>query len=275
MGDSDQKTFSTLHALRDAGFFRALTAIEARLLLVYVSRADSATGEAHPGVQSLAIDVGVKNLGRVRAALRRLEAAGILAVVKVGGGRERSTVRRIACPKTGTESGPVLSPTNRDLFEPPSMPATIENRDHHRPKTGTNRELNRDHPERKQGPKASPEPRRTTTSRGTRAAQTWQMSSLPVELRAEKFFAAWLAWIAYRHERKKSLTPSTIERQLAKCQKHGIEAGIAAIDESIEKGWVGFFPENHTRGAYGQKKQSGQYKSDGLQLVAANAKATA
>lgn len=70
----------------------------------------------------------------------------------------------------------------------------------------------------------------------------------PENLNTESFAKAWLEWEQHRTEKRQSLTPSTIEKQLAKLAKLGHERAIAAINHSIENGYIGIFepkPNGH------------------------------
>ena len=66
--------------------------------------------------------------------------------------------------------------------------------------------------------------------------------ALPYE--SEAFAETWNDWVAYRKERKKKLTPSTIKMQLKKLGGVGEVRAIRMITHSIEKGWEGLFEEN-------------------------------
>ncbi len=65
----------------------------------------------------------------------------------------------------------------------------------------------------------------------------------PAGLQGEPFRKAWESWAAYRRERGKRLTPSTVSRQLTQLAKYGEALAVAAIEEAITKGWSGLFPE--------------------------------
>ena len=62
------------------------------------------------------------------------------------------------------------------------------------------------------------------------------------ELNSTKFEAVWREWIEYRKQRRSSLTECTIRRQIHKCEELGHDRAVAAIERSIENGWVGIFP---------------------------------
>ncbi|MFA5206644.1 MAG: hypothetical protein WC708_19770, partial [Lentisphaeria bacterium] len=64
----------------------------------------------------------------------------------------------------------------------------------------------------------------------------------PDSLDVPEFRAAWESWEGYRKERRQGLTPSTRNRQLAQLAALSVPDAIAAIDQSITKGWQGLFP---------------------------------
>jgi hypothetical protein len=62
---------------------------------------------------------------------------------------------------------------------------------------------------------------------------------LPFE--SESFKAAWTEWKQHRSEIKKSLTPTSMERQLTKLKGMGEQRAIVSIQDSIANGWQGLF----------------------------------
>lgn len=74
-----------------------------------------------------------------------------------------------------------------------------------------------------------------------------QLSALPFF--DSDFISAWELWEKHRFEKKHKLTPTTIKAQLQKCGEWGKVRSIAAINHSIEKGWLGLFePDGDSRG---------------------------
>jgi DNA-binding IscR family transcriptional regulator len=77
-----------------------------------------------------------------------------------------------------------------------------------------------------------------------------QLPPIPAELDTPAFSIAWDEWIKHRKEKKKVLTASTASKQLQNLSEWGVDASVASIARSIEKGWVGlflqteFFPTN-------------------------------
>jgi len=75
-----------------------VTLTEALLLLRIVHHANK-DGESFPSTRRLARDIGNDNLYRVRAALKKLEARGLIETITEGKpGRGRPTVRRLKLP---------------------------------------------------------------------------------------------------------------------------------------------------------------------------------
>lgn len=66
---------------------------------------------------------------------------------------------------------------------------------------------------------------------------------LPTNLQTDEFREAWEMWAQHRREKKCSLTPTSAKMQLKKFSQFGPEIAIQAIEQAIEKGWQGCFPE--------------------------------
>ncbi|MDE2020235.1 MAG: hypothetical protein KGJ13_07870 [Patescibacteria group bacterium] len=59
----------------------------------------------------------------------------------------------------------------------------------------------------------------------------------------QRLRAAWAEWLAYRKESgRKPLKPRSIKKQFAQFEEWGVEVSIAAIENSICKGYQGIFP---------------------------------
>lgn len=57
------------------------------------------------------------------------------------------------------------------------------------------------------------------------------------------FATAWNNWVEYRRQRKKPLTKMTIDKQVQSLATIGETRAIAVINMSIERGWLGLFPD--------------------------------
>lgn len=64
---------------------------------------------------------------------------------------------------------------------------------------------------------------------------------IPGVLRDGRFEAVWEEWIAYRRERRLTVTPRTLKAQLADMAKWGPEKAIESINDAIRSGWQGVF----------------------------------
>ena len=64
---------------------------------------------------------------------------------------------------------------------------------------------------------------------------------IPESLDSEPFRNAWGEWLEYRRQRKQSLTPATIGKQLKKLAAWGPVVAVQSIEQSIEHGWQGLF----------------------------------
>src|SRR5690606_4011964 len=72
-------------------------------------------------------------------------------------------------------------------------------------------------------------------------SDSYSDSELPTELDTPKFRRAWDEWQTYRREIRKTLTPSTAQKQLRKLAEWGEAKAIAAIEQSVRNGWTGLF----------------------------------
>ncbi len=66
-------------------------------------------------------------------------------------------------------------------------------------------------------------------------------SALPPSLDTPEFRSAWQAWVTYRREKRKKLTPSTIAKQIKQLAEWGSSKAVMAIESSIRNGWQGLF----------------------------------
>ena len=64
---------------------------------------------------------------------------------------------------------------------------------------------------------------------------------IPEKLNVEVFITSWERWQAYRREKKKTLTKTTITAQLNKLSKYTPQIASAMLEQSIENGWQGIF----------------------------------
>ena len=97
-GAPTYRPFDASNAFIDNGWAGVLTRVQTAVWLTFWRRANK-DGIAWPGTQMLANNAGVKSLGGVRAARKKLVAYGLLALVKPGSvAGKRSGVYRVLVP---------------------------------------------------------------------------------------------------------------------------------------------------------------------------------
>ena len=100
-------------------------------------------------------------------------------------------------------------------------------------------------PSTEKGAQASaPEP---SVKRHNKEPSVKDSVDIPEELNTETFITVWHEWIDYRKSKRQTLTDFTAKKQLNKLAKHGLDAAIWALDESMTQGWQGIFPEKYDR----------------------------
>jgi len=62
---------------------------------------------------------------------------------------------------------------------------------------------------------------------------------------SDEFSVAWSEWVQHRKEIKKKMTALTIKKQLNALSKIGESRSIAAIENSITKGYQGIYEETN------------------------------
>jgi hypothetical protein len=103
------------------------------------------------------------------------------------------------------------------------------------------------------GPVAKCDSNQTKITRPNNQTKRKSEVSLPAKLTSiGGFEVAWDEWLTYRRERKLTVTPTCLKKQLAMLEKQ--PDPIAVINKSVESGWQGLFPI---------KGDSNQGKSDG------------
>lgn len=65
--------------------------------------------------------------------------------------------------------------------------------------------------------------------------------AIPIMLITAEFPKAWEAWLKDRKDRRKPVTEQAAKMQLAKCEAMGSPRAVAAIYNSIEKGYQSIF----------------------------------
>ena len=85
--------------------------------------------------------------------------------------------------------------------------------------------------------------------------------AMPEVLDTPAFTAKWDEWLAYRKQQRWSTKAPWQLRQLNMLAKHGPEIAMAAIENSMNQGYQGVFPEKAKAGRHG----SGKGSPDGLE----------
>ncbi len=210
----------------DNSIIRAIADIGLTTFSVYVVVKMHAndTGECWPSVATIARTVGL-SARTIQYAIGRLCTARLIVKVERPG---RATLYRLTPATSCTPSADGDAPSCTTPLQPVA-PRTI-------PRNKTK--------ERSLGNKRA---------RGKAAAVVVEF---PEGLATDVFRAAWKRWTAHRGEIRKALTPTTIVAQLRKLSAMGEGRAVAAINRSIECGWIGIFEESSTNGN-GRVQQSG------------------
>ena len=79
----------------------------------------------------------------------------------------------------------------------------------------------------------------------------------------EKFSEAWEEWKKFRIEKRAKLTPSTMKSQLKKFSSMTEQEAILTIQQSIENGWQGLFPEK----IVGEKQKTDEFNNSQGQKI--------
>lgn len=121
--NSAQAHFNREIAIVESGVLADLTALEVKVLMVYMRHADNATGSAYPSIDRVAALVTrtpANTKSRVRNAVKGLVAKGLLVPVRPGGGvrpdgRGNTSVYQVVAPsQTGSQPDPLQTGSKRD-----------------------------------------------------------------------------------------------------------------------------------------------------------------
>lgn len=190
---------------QDLAARKDLTGSDKVLYAVIITRMGS-NGRSWPGIKALMRDCGLCR-DTVLKSIRRLEAAGILAVNRRGIGKVNHYTESF---ESGLEIRPV-------------------------------RKSDRSENQTIGGLKTRPEAVRKSDPNKNRSIEKINID-IPEKLNCEVFLTAWKEWITYRGERRKALTPTTIKHQFQMLAAHDLETAVKMIMTSIQNGWTGIFP---------------------------------
>lgn len=65
---------------------------------------------------------------------------------------------------------------------------------------------------------------------------------IPDKLNTPEFLQAWEEWQSYKKQKRKTLTESTIKKQIEFLASIGVQDAVISINESIKNGYTGLFP---------------------------------
>ncbi len=207
------------------GFLARMMHFSAPTIAVWLALANRAdeSGYCHPSIDALQEDTGLAR-HTVTRALRVLEEAKEIAIEHGKGVGSKYIIL------TGSASEPVQQVNQ---FTARTTPVQQVNR---------TSSLNEPQPVHGAHSNQTREPNaRTKHKNQTKARGTAAVAKIPKELDSDSFREAWGRWTAYRKELRRPLTPSTTKAQLRKLATWGRDRAVAAIDGSIESGWVGIF----------------------------------
>lgn len=123
------RLFAWLNEVVDDGYLAELSAMELRVLLVYIRHAHVKTLEAWPSVETIAEKTGIHRRN-VQRAVGRLRRTGLVKVIDPGGGRAHPNVVKLAIPQTVAPCAAVSSASPAETTAPgaavPHPPAERE-----------------------------------------------------------------------------------------------------------------------------------------------------
>jgi hypothetical protein len=79
---------------------------------------------------------------------------------------------------------------------------------------------------------------------------------------SDGFKAAWAEWETYRKEKRATLTPTTVKKQLASLAKLSEKDAVDRINQSIQNGWQGLFEVKTGGNPAVIKMKNGQYTDE-------------
>jgi hypothetical protein len=194
---------------------RGLRPTERLVLLVLANYADAQNATCWPSLNKLADQCEVRK-ETVKRALRRLEAAGLIATDERfdRSGRQTSNLYILQFTATTDRDVPPTETT------PPRGAQTTGGRGAKKtPPTTLNRKKN---PKKKQLGDAVP---------------------IPENLKTAEFLSCWSEWLEFRREKRKPVSARAAKIQLRKLSEIGPVQACATIDQSIQNDWQGLFPD--------------------------------
>lgn len=225
--------FERINAYVDGRWPARLSPIQQAVWITYHRHADS-NGESFPSPKTQAEVAGVRSLGHVRAARKRLVEMGMLEVVQQGDSRHSARYRVLIPPSPQETSPPAGLVPERDYNQspsgttssPPAGLALVPQRD-----TQGNIEVHIEQP-------IQEHTRATVSRKRPRASEP----PIPDRLNTPAFLEAWAEWKQHRREIRKPFTPTAIKRALNELEPIGPDKAVKAIHRALAKGWTGIYP---------------------------------
>lgn len=209
---------------------------ELKVLLKALKHADDRTGDAWPSVEGFMETCGMDRRG-VEKTLKQLAMLGVLPIIEAGGGRTRTTRRRVTLETPASMTGVIGRET------PASNDKTPASNDTKTPVKDTGQ-----------------------TNHKNKPPEQTKAQPIPSALDTPEFRRAFEDFRTHRRESKKKLTPTAERSQLKRLEKIGVDRAIAAIEHSIAQGWQGIF-ESNERGNRPEVKNASRQYDERLSLV--------
>lgn len=152
---------------------------------------------------------------QIRTALKKLKSTGEVA-------------------SKGTSQFSLITLTNYDLYQSDDLLGA------------SNRASNRASEGQAKGKRGASEGQQYKKEKKKKNDKKEEVVFFPDNLNNEVFKKSWKEWVAFRKEKKKALTPTTIAKQLNFLSNLGLDNAVVAIENSITNGWQGLFKPRKT-----------------------------
>lgn len=273
--------FDRRNAFVDGGWLGRLRPLLAAVWIIYDRYAD-AQGLAFPSASKIASLIHHTGTNAVHKARTELCKLGLLELVDEGGGN-RPAVYRVCTPPLESEGGsnrvgvgsatpPQINTPSRIALPSESTPYPPSNRTNLPPVPPSSRE-ERHIEQHNRGQESDPVPAEGTSELFQEQSQPAskarpkkarkppeELPEIPATLREPEFITTWEKWQKHRREKKKPLTPTNAEGQLADLAARGPVEAVCLLKRAIQNGWIGYVFERDQR--YGAKTQADQRRRE-------------
>jgi hypothetical protein len=236
---------------------------EKLVLVILANHVNHKTGMCFPSIRTIARQAGFKTDNAVYCNLRNLEILGHITRMSGGG---NTTNRYHVHPRVMVGEQLDLTPKEIGIGSCKSGINGVKGDGHAHTPLSQKRSRRVNPSSIEEGcplPQDTPPlfPRRgeqevtgkKTTKGLIRPADCLSSSSTPeddVPFHSVQFTEAWNEWKQHRKEKRKPITPTTQSRQFRAFREWGEQRTIAAIQNSIEKGWTGIFEPKNSRQSF-------------------------